>query len=79
MAKEKKTETNLLQANGRGFVSGVWLTPEQAKDLAAMLRVSIPHFEGTLPPKPTPQQNNYLDSLKKRLADADIIAGLLGS
>lgn len=79
MAKEKKIEENLLQANGRGYVSGVWLTPEQAKELASMLRVSIPQFEGTLPVKPTSQQTNYLTSLKMRLEDADKIAGLLRS
>lgn len=71
----KQTKDSLLQANGRGYVSGVWLTPLQAKGLADMLRISISQLEGILPAKPSAEQKNYLEALKKRLHDADIIAG----
>lgn len=72
MAKKE----SLLQDNGRGYVGGIMLTPEQAKQLAATLKVSIPFFEGTLPSKPSVTQITYLAALNKRLEDAEVIAGL---
>lgn len=77
MAKSKKVQADsLLQENGRGFVSGVWLTPQQAFGLAHMMKETIDQYEQTLPAKLNPTQANYIKQLKDRLAAAELIAGL---
>ena len=76
MAKNKKQTESLLQENGRGFVSGVWLTPQQAFGLAHNLQQTIDQFQATLPAKLNATQANYIERLRDRLAAAELIAGL---
>lgn len=76
MAKTKQVETPLLQANGRGYCSGVWLTPAQAKALAASMEIHIAQFEGLLPPKPSDNQKNYLAKIKERYEAALLVGAL---
>ena len=72
--KEKKQKA-VLQANGRAYVAGVYLTPLQALGVVQQLSVSIPLYEGQLT-RPSKEQEAYIDALKERLAAAEEVAQL---